>query len=107
MSLTIGNEYNYFNYSTITTNNANTTDENSVTSQAKSSQNSTQTSNSHLNTGTVKFVMGNGMAKSAYVDGIKMNLSDMFLTDKSQLKARINEEYNKTDAEKLEEIFEL
>lgn len=36
-----------------------------------------------------------------------MSLSDMFLKDKSQLKARINEEYNKTDAEKLEEIFGL
>jgi|GEM_PF-4374804 len=47
------------------------------------------------------------MAEAAYVDGIKMDLADMFLTNKSQLKERINEKYNKTDAEKLEEAFSL
>ncbi|WP_315074307.1 hypothetical protein [uncultured Clostridium sp.] len=110
MSLTIRDGYNYLSYpsnNTRTKNNANTTNNNLLASQANSSQNSTQTSDSHPNTGTVQFVMKNGMAESAYVDGIKMNLSDIFLRDKNQLKARINEEYNKTDAEKLEEIFGL
>jgi hypothetical protein len=51
--------------------------------------------------------MENGIAEAGYVDGIKMSLSDMFLTNKSQLKEKINEKYNKTDAEKLEEIFGL
>ena len=36
-----------------------------------------------------------------------MSLTDLFSTNKSQLKERINENYNKTDAEKLEEIFGL
>ncbi|OOM77607.1 hypothetical protein [Clostridium sp. BL-8] len=107
MSLTIGNQYSYLNYPNNITRTTNTIDNNSVTSQAKPSQNSTQTNDSGLHTDTIQFVMKNGMAESAYVDGIKMNLSDMFLKDKSQLKARINEEYNKTDAEKLEEIFGL
>lgn len=60
MSLTIDNEYTYLNYpnnTTSTTNNVNTKDDISVASQAKSSQNSTQTNNSHLNTGAIKFVM--------------------------------------------------
>ena len=112
MSLTIKDRHNYLNYpnnTTSITNTSNTTDDNSITSQAKSSQNSTQTNDSHLNlnTGTVQFVMKNGLAESAHVDGIKMNLSDMFLRDKNQLKARINEECNKTDTERLEEIFGL
>lgn len=80
-----------------------TTKNNSTTSQALSSGSSAQTSNSH----TVRFVLENGIAEYAYVDGIKMNLGDMFLTNKSQLKERIIEKYNKTDAEKLEEIFKL
>ncbi|OOM14209.1 hypothetical protein [Clostridium saccharobutylicum] len=101
MGLAIGNEYNSLNCSmSIKTNN-------STTSQVSSSENSVETSSSHLNTGTIKFVMEDGMAEYAYVDGIKMDLADMFLTNNSQLKERIIEKYNKTDAEKLEEIFGL
>ncbi|AKN32426.1 hypothetical protein Ccar_16805 [Clostridium carboxidivorans P7] len=104
MGLVIGNEYNYLNHST----NTNTIKNNSVTAQGEFSNILTEKkSSSHLNTGTVKFAMENGIAEAAYVDGIKMDLSDMFLTDKSQLKRNINIKYNKTDAEKLEEIFGL
>ncbi|WP_270563221.1 hypothetical protein [Clostridium beijerinckii] len=100
MGLAIGNEYNSLNYSTnITTNN-------SKASQVVSSESSVKTSHS-INKGTIKFVMEDGMAEYAYVDGIKMDLADMFLTSKSQLKERIIEKYNKTDAEKLEETFGL
>lgn len=102
MGLAIENKYNYLNYST------NTTKNNSVTAQKEFSNIlAEKKSSSHPNTGTVKFVMENGIAEAAYVDGIKMDLSDMFLTDKSQLKGRIDTKYNKTDAEKLEEIFGL
>ncbi|AKN32253.1 hypothetical protein Ccar_15840 [Clostridium carboxidivorans P7] len=104
MGLAIENKYNYLNYST----NTNTTKNNSVTAQKEFSNIlAEKKSSSHLNKGTVKFVMENGIAEAAYVDGIKMDLSDMFLTDKSQLKGRIDTKYNKTDAEKLEEIFGL
>lgn len=85
----------------------NTTKNNSITSQVISSGNSAETSSSHLNTGTIRFVIENGMARYAYVDGIKMEIADMLLTNKSQLKERIIKKYNKTDAEKLEEIFDL
>lgn len=101
MGLAIGNEYNSLNHSTSISTNS------SITSQVSSSENSVKTSSSHLNTGTIKFVMENGIAEYAYVDGIKMDLADMFLTSNSQLKERIIEKYNKTDAEKLEEIFGL
>lgn len=85
----------------------NTTKNKSTTSQVPALGDYAQTKSSHLNTGTVKFVIENGMAQYAYVDGIKMNFADMLLTNKSQLKERIIEKYNKTDAEKLEEIFEV
>lgn len=103
MGLAIGNDYNNLNYSTKTTTKKN----NSVTAQEESSNISTEKKNPHLNEGTIKFVMENGMAKSAEVDGINVSLTDLLSTNKSQLKERINEEYNKTDAEKLEEIFGL
>lgn len=83
------------------------TKNNSTTSQVPSLGNTAQTKSSHLNTDTIKFVIENGMAQYAYVDGIKMNVADMILTNKSKLKERIIKKYNKTDAEKLEEIFEL
>ncbi|MBV7275466.1 hypothetical protein JMF89_05485 [Clostridiaceae bacterium UIB06] len=101
MGLAIENKYNY-------STNASTKKNNSVTEQQEFSNILTEKkSSSNLNKGTIKFVMENGMAEAAYVDGIKMDLSDMFLTDKSQLKGEINRKYNKTDAEKLEEIFGL
>lgn len=104
MGSAIGNEYNYLNYST----NISTTKNKSVAAQEKFSNILTEKKGSpHLNKGTVRFVMENGIAEAAYVDGIKMDLSDMFLTKKSQLKEKINEKYNKIDAEKLEEIFGL
>lgn len=85
----------------------NTTKNKFTTSHVSSLGNFAQTKSSHLNTGTVKFVIENGMAQYAYVDGIKMDLADMLLKNKSKLKERIIEKYNKTDAEKLEEIFEV
>ena len=89
MGLAIGNEYNYLNSST----NTNTTKNNSVTSQEESLKTSTEKKSSpHLNEGTIKFVMKNGMAESAEVDGINVSLTDLFSTNKSQLKERINEE---------------
>lgn len=97
MELIIENKYNSLNNSTSTNKS------NSITSQVTSSENVVKTISSH----TIKFVMEDGMAEAAYVDGIKMDLADMFLTNKSQLKERINEKYNKTDAEKLEEAFNL
>ncbi len=104
MGLAIENKYNYLNYST----NASTTKNNSVTAKEEFSNILTEKKSSpHLNTSTIKFEMENGIAEAAYVDGIKMDLSDMFLADRSQLKANINRKYNKTDAEKLEEIFGL
>ena len=80
------------------------TKNNSTMPQVLSSGKSAETS---LNTGTIRFVIENGMARYAYVDGIKKEIADMLLTNKSQLKERIIEKYNKTDAEKLEEIFDL
>lgn len=104
MGLAIENKYNYLNDST----NTRTTKNNSVTLQEEFSNILTEKkSSSHPNTGTVKFAIENGIAEAAYVDGIKMDLSDMFLTDRSQLKETINRKYNKTDVEKLEEIFGL
>lgn len=102
MGLAIGNEYNHLNYSNSITKN------NSVAPQEKFPGISINKKSGHaLNTGEFKFVMENGMAEGAYVDGIKMDLADIFLTNSRQLKERINEKYNKTDAERLEEIFGL
>lgn len=104
MGLTIGNNYNSLQYST-----NNTIKSTSETSQEATSENSTKSSSSDASTlnNTLQFIMEDGIATGAYVDGIKMSLTDIFLTSKSQLKENINKEYNKTDVEKLEEIFGL
>lgn len=83
----------------------NTAKNNQTTSEALSSGNSTQTDSLHHN--TIRFVIENGMASYVYVDGIKMEVADMILPDKIELKKRIIEKYNKTEAEILEEAFGL
>lgn len=107
MKLTLHNEYNYLNYSNNTVKTSTTTKNNSGTSQVTASADSAKSSSSSLNTHEVKFIMENGMAEGAYVDGIKMDLADIFLTSKNQFKEKIHEKYNQTDSEKLEEIFGL
>jgi len=105
MKLTLHNKYNYLNYSSNTVKTSTTTKNNSVTSQTTSSVDSAKASSSSLNTHEVKFIMENGMAEGAYVDGIKMGLADIFLTSKNQFKQKTHEKYNQTDVKKLNEIL--
>lgn len=113
MGLMIGNNYNSLNYSISTYTKKNK----SVTSQEESSSDSINKEKSpHLCTIPMKFVEeGNSGVYEGYVGGIKMDekfmgVLEMWQEDSSnstQIISRINKLYDKTDAEKLEEIFRL